>query len=118
MSTLTIGQVAKHAGVGIETIRFYERKGLIAEPARKESGYRQYDDSAVARPAFIRQAKALEFSLNEISDLLSIKSDTNTVCNDVKQLAQEKLDDIELKIKMLQRMRNSLKNNGIGRSAG
>jgi len=109
MSTYSIGHIARQSGLSVETIRFYEQKGLIEEPERKKSGYRQYDGQAVARLTFIQQAKELGFSLKEIGELLSIKSDTNTDCNAVKQLAQEKLGDIESKIKMLQRMRKSLK---------
>jgi MerR family transcriptional regulator, copper efflux regulator len=110
MSTYSIGQVAKQSGVSVETIRYYEKEGLIEEPERKDSGYRQYNGEAVARLSFIQQAKELGFSLKEIGELLSIKSDENNLCNEVKQLAQEKLGDIESKIKMLQRMRKSLKN--------
>lgn len=109
MNGMTIGQVAQKTGVGIETIRFYERKGLISEPPRKDSGYRQYGADVVDHLAFIQQAKELGFSLKEIGELLSIKSDTKTVCKDVKQVAMEKLYDIETKIKMLRRMRKSLK---------
>jgi len=109
MTIYSIGQVAKQAGVSVETIRYYEKEGLIEEPERKESGYRQYKGDAIARLSFIQQAKELGFSLKEIGELMSIKSDTNTVCSDVKQLAQEKLDDVECKIKMLQRMRKSVK---------
>jgi Hg(II)-responsive transcriptional regulator len=109
MNSMTIGQVAQKAGIGIETIRFYERKGLIEEPPRKESGYRQYGVGVVDQLAFIQQAKELGFSLKEIGELLSIKADTKTVCKDVKQVALEKLQDIESKIKLLQRMRRSLK---------
>jgi MerR family transcriptional regulator, copper efflux regulator len=109
MSTYSIGHIAKQSGLSVETIRFYEQKGLIEEPERKKSGYRQYDGQAVARLTFIQQAKELGFSLKEIGELLSIKSGINTDCNAVKQLAQDKLDDVESKIKMLQRMRKSLK---------
>jgi len=109
MNGMTIGQVAQKAGIGIETIRFYERKGLIDEPPRKESGYRSYDAGVVDHLAFIQQAKELGFSLKEIGELLAIRSDTKTACNDVKQVAMEKLRDIEAKIKMLSRMRRSLK---------
>lgn len=109
MNSMTIGQVAKKASVGIETIRFYERKGLIEEPPRKESGYRQYDTGVVARLLFIQQAKELGFSLKEISELMSIKSGMNAGCRDIKDVAMEKLDDIETKIKMLQRMRKTLR---------
>lgn len=108
MDILTIGQVAQKAGTGIETIRFYERKGLIEEPARRSNGYRQYTDEHIAQLRFIQQAKELGFSLKEIGELLSIKAGTKTVA-DVKQLAREKLDDINAKIRLLQRMRKSLK---------
>ncbi len=109
MSTYSIGFIAKQSGISVETIRYYEKEGLIEAPDRKESGYRQYKDGAIERLSFIQQAKELGFSLKEIRELLSIKSDANMVCNDVKQLAQEKLSGIENKIKMLQRMRKSLK---------
>lgn len=66
MKPLTIGQVANQAGVGVETVRFYERQGLLEEPARRESGYRQYDQEAVAVLRFIRRAKELGFTLKEI----------------------------------------------------
>ena len=63
MATMTIGKLAKRAGVGVETIRFYERRGLIPEPPRRSSGYRQYDDATVLRVQFIRRAKELGFTL-------------------------------------------------------
>jgi MerR family transcriptional regulator, copper efflux regulator len=107
MTLYSIGQVAKQSNVSVETIRYYEKEGLIEEPERKESGYRQYKGEAIARLSFILQAKELGFSLKEIGELLSIKPDAK--CSAVKQLAQEKLGDIESKIKMLQRMRKSLK---------
>lgn len=109
MSTMTIGQVVQKTGTGMETIRFYERKGLIRKPARRANGYRQYTDEHITQLLFIKQAKVLGFSLNEISELLSIRSGTTTECNYVKRIAAEKLDDIEARIKMLQRMRRTLK---------
>jgi len=105
----TIGQVARRIGIGIETIRFYEGRGMIDEPARKESGYRQYDDAAVARLAFIQQAKTLGFSLGEIGELLSLKSRPGATSREIKLMAKGKLADIEQKIKMLQQMRRTLK---------
>lgn len=109
MSIYSIGQVAKQSGISVETIRYYEKESLLKEPERKESGYRQYKQEAIARLSFIQQAKELGFSLKEIGELLSIRSDENNLCNEVKQLAQEKLDNIESKLKLLQRMRKSLK---------
>lgn len=109
MSNYTIGKVAKQSGISIETIRYYEKEGLLEKPERTESGYRQYNGDAIERLFFILQAKDLGFSLREISELLSIKSDANTVCSDVKHLAEDKLSDIGNKIKMLRRMEKSLK---------
>ncbi len=109
MSTLTIGQVAQRVGVGIETIRFYERKGLIDEPPRKASGYRQYDEDHISRLGFIQQAKQLGFSLKEIGELLSLKAKSGTTSREIKQMAETKLADIEGKLKMLRRMQRTLK---------
>lgn len=109
MNSMTIGQVAQKAGIGIETIRFYERKGLIDEPPRKESGYRQYDAGVVDRLVFIQQAKTLGFTLAEIQELLSLKISPVTTSREIKMIAEAKLVDIEARIKMLQRMRRSLK---------
>jgi len=105
---LTIGQVAKQAGVGVETIRFYERRGLIAEPKRRASGYRQYPLDAVRRIRFIRRAKELGFTLEEISDLLSLRVDPNSKSSDVRKRAREKIADIEDKIAALGDMRDAL----------
>ncbi|HUG68506.1 MAG TPA: MerR family DNA-binding protein [Pirellulaceae bacterium] len=108
MKTLSIGQVAREAGVGIETVRFYERQGLIDEPSRRASGYRQFDGTVVNRLRFIREAKELGFTLNEIKELLSLKLDPASSCADVKGRAEAKITDIEEKIKTLQRMKRSL----------
>src|SRR5688572_16538183 len=83
--SLSIGQVAKAAGLGIETIRFYERQGLLAEPRRRSSGYRIYDESAVARLQFIRRAKDLGFTLGEIKSLLELRRDPGATAADVRQ---------------------------------
>ena len=108
MKPLTIGQVARHAGVGIETVRFYERQGLLEEPARKESGYRQYTEDVVARLRFIRRAKELGFTLKEIVELLALRLDPDTSCAEVRGRAKAKIDDIDAKIRDLQRMRQAL----------
>lgn len=108
MNSLTIGQLAKNAGVGVETVRFYERKGLLASPNRRPSGYRQYGEEVVNRLRFIKRAKELGFTLNEIKDLLSLRLDPTTTCADVKERAEEKIDDIEAKIRTLRRMKNAL----------
>jgi len=109
METLTIGEVAKRSGVGIETIRFYERKGLIDDPPRRLSGYRQYPKETIDRLRFIRKAKELGFTLNEINDLLVISVDASASCADVKERAEAKIENIERKIQSLSRMKKGLK---------
>ena len=108
MKPLTIGQVARSAGVGVETVRFYERQGLLEEPARKESGYRQYDEDVVARLRFIRRSKELGFSLKEIKQLLALRVDTSTTCAEVRSRAAAKIADIQQKIVALQRIKKAL----------
>ena len=109
MKPLTIGQVARRASVGVETVRFYEREGLLNRPARSpSSGYRLYEDEVVARLQFILRAKALGFTLNEIKELLSLRIDPGTSCEDVKARALVKIAAIEEKIRTLQRMRTAL----------
>jgi len=106
---MKIGQVAKAAGVGIDAIRFYEREGLLPEPDRQPSGYRDYAPEAVLDLQFIKRAKELGFSLKEIKDLLSINREPDTTASDVKKLAEEKLADLEDKIRSLQRMKKALR---------
>lgn len=109
MSALKIGEVAKRSGVGIETIRYYERQGLLAEPDRRASGYRQYDESVVSRLQFIRNAKELGFTLAEIKELFGLWFDVNTKCVHVRQRAERKISDIDDKIRTLQKIKRSLK---------
>src|SRR5262245_55203900 len=108
MSTLTIGQLARRAGVGVETLRFYEREGLIAEPPRRRSGYRQYPEGAVRRVRFIREAKALGFSLREIAEILALRVGPGATCDDVRLFKQRKIADIDRRIAELTRMREAL----------
>lgn len=108
METMTIGKLAKRAGVGVETIRFYERKGLIPEPPRRSSGYREYDEDTVVRVRFIRHAKELGFTLKEIDSLLSLRVDPDAPCEDVNRRIEAKIDDIAEKIQMLERMKTTL----------
>jgi MerR family mercuric resistance operon transcriptional regulator len=109
MEALTIGQVAKRAGVGVETIRFYEREGLIAEPERRpSSGYRQYPPQAVRRVLFIRHAKDLGFTLKEVQELLQLRVDPNSTCADVRERARDKVADIEERIASLEQMKAAL----------
>lgn len=110
METLTIGKVARLAGVGVETIRFYERKGLIDEPPRRASGYRVYPEETVPRIRFIKRAKELGFTLREIRELLELRVDASSTatCDEVRKLAKEKITDVRGKIRMLQRMEDAL----------
>ena len=108
MTTLSIGQVAKQTGVTHDTIRLYERYGLIEEPPRAANGYRQYPESAVARLCFIKRAKLIGFTLKEIGELLEIRRTSKNTCDDVRSQAEEKLDNIETKIKELQRLKKAL----------
>jgi MerR family transcriptional regulator, copper efflux regulator len=105
---LTIGLVARRAGIGVETVRFYEREGLIEEPPRPLSGYREYDDEVVSRLGFIRRAKDLGFALKEIKELLSLRRDPSTPAADVKRRAEAKIADIQSKIHSLQKIKKAL----------
>ena len=106
---LTIGKVARLAGVGIETIRFYEREGLVADPPRKESGYRQYGPETVARLRFIHRARELGFSLGEIKELLFLQVDPSQTCGHIVEKAEEKIREIDQKIQALVRMKDALR---------
>ncbi len=107
MRAMTIGQVAQRSGTGIETVRFYERVGLI-QPLRSPSGYRQYQPEAIQRLRFIKRSKELGFSLKEIRELLALKNDPATTCGDVKGQAEAKIADINQRIESLQRMKQAL----------
>ena len=108
MESMTIGKLATRAGVGVETIRFYERKGLLPEPPRTLSGYREYPGSAVAHVRFIRRAKELGFTLREISELLDLKIAPGTSCAEIRNRARVKIGDIEKKVRSLEVMRAAL----------
>jgi Cu(I)-responsive transcriptional regulator len=108
MRTISIGQLAKAAGVGVETVRFYERKGLLDVPARRDSGYREYDDEAVERLRFIRRAQQVGFTLKEIQDLLGLRDDPDARRADVRERAAGKIADIDAKVRDLLAMRESL----------
>jgi MerR family mercuric resistance operon transcriptional regulator len=110
MGSLTIGQLAQRAEVGVETIRFYEREGLIPEPPRRPSGYRDYPLDTVARIVFIRRAKDLGFTLKEVNELLELRVRPRRNCAHVKRSADSKIADIDDKIASLRRMRRALKN--------
>lgn len=105
MEKLTISTAAKRSGVGVETIRYYQRIGLILEPVKPASGYRTYTDQDVQQIQFIQRAKKLGFSLDEIKTLLSLGEGS---CDQTKQLASSKLDDVKGKIKDLRAIASTL----------
>jgi MerR family transcriptional regulator, copper efflux regulator len=105
---ITIGLVARRAGVGVETVRFYERQGLIEEPPRRLSGYREYPEEVVARLWFIRRAKELGFTLSEIKELLALRLDPKTPAAEIRQRAEAKIAAIQAKIHSLQKMKKAL----------
>jgi len=107
-TALTIGRIAQSAGVAIDTIRFYEREGLLPEPRRRPSGYREYDQSAVSRLRFIRRAKDLGFTLEEIRELLALSADRHGGVEGVRERAAARLQAIDERIAELQRVRDGL----------
>ena len=109
MTAMTIGRLARKAGVGVETIRFYERKGLIEQPRRpRDGGYRVYPEETAHRIRFIRQAQELGFSLREVQDLLSLRADPESDSADVRERAATKLAEVKRKITELERIRAAL----------
>lgn len=108
MKALRIGQVAKRAGVGVETVRFYERKGLIQEPPRRASGYRQYPEEVIPRIRFIRRAGELGFSLKEIQELLEQRADPTARGGAVRDKTEAKVREIEGRIADLESIRTVL----------
>jgi len=106
MEGLGIGQLAKRGGVGIDTVRYYERNGLLAPRARLASGYRRYGDVELARLRFIRRAQALGFTLREIKELLALSAQRDV--GRVKRSAQAKLVDVKARIVALERVRDGL----------
>jgi len=109
MTDLTIGKAAQAAGVGVETVRFYERRGLIEQPPKPAtSGFRTYSGETVARIRFIRQAQELGFSLREAGELLDLKADPAADAAAVRERAAMKRAQVEDKIEQLERIRGAL----------
>lgn len=104
-TTLTIGKLSKTSGVKVETIRYYERRGLLPSPVRSSSGYRQYGEEDVKRLRFIRRGRKLGFSLEEIHSLLQLVDQPLQPCNDANQLVQNHLQEIEVRIRDLEAIR-------------
>jgi MerR family copper efflux transcriptional regulator len=109
ITAMTIGALASAAGVGIDTVRFYEREGLLPVPARRASGYREYTPAAASRLRFIRRAKELGFSLDEIRDLLALSADRERGVRGVRQRAEARLTEVERRLRELRRVQRGLK---------
>ena len=106
--SLKIGDVAGQGGVNLQTIRYYEREGLLPEPPRLTSGYRMFPESTVRRVRFIKRAQELGFSLAEIRDLLSLRENAHAGAQDMRERAKAKVADIEEKIRTLGAMKEAL----------
>jgi MerR family mercuric resistance operon transcriptional regulator len=103
MGTMTISKAAKRAGIGIETVRFYERRGLIDQPLKPAAGgFRDYPPETVSRLRFIREAQELGFSLDEIAELLTLRADPKANCAQVQRRAEAKLAEVKRKVERLQ----------------
>jgi MerR family mercuric resistance operon transcriptional regulator len=106
MAEMTIGGLAKAAGVGVETMRFYQRRGLLAEPDRPPGGVRRYGADAVARLGFIRRAQDVGFTLDEVKTLLMLGETPN--CRGARAMAAKKLEVVKARLRDLQRVRRAL----------
>lgn len=106
--TLRVGEVARRTGVSVETVRYYEREGILEPPARRSSGYRAYPAEAVRRVRFVKRAQQLGFSLKAISELLALRHDPKGRACQVKRTAAELVADIDERIATLTRMREAL----------
>ena len=108
MAGLTIGRLAKEVGLGVETVRFYERQGLIEPPPRTDANYRIYPAEEITRLKFIKRAKNLGFTLHEIKDLLALRHDPHATKADVKKKTLVKIEDVARKISDLTRIKEAL----------
>ena len=108
-SLLKIGEVARQSGVGVETLRFYESRGLIEPASRTQSGYRLYDQTVYERLSFIKKAQSVGFRLDEIARLISESIEGRRPCAEVRQLASERLGELEERVEELIRYRDELR---------
>jgi MerR family transcriptional regulator, copper efflux regulator len=108
MNGLTIGELAEQAKVQVETLRYYERRGLLERPPRSASNYRLYPEDAVRRVGFIKRAQALGFSLTDIKEVLSLRTAPEAECGEIRRHAEAKIKDIDEKIHSLMAMKSAL----------
>ena len=105
---MTISELAKQCGIGVQAVRYYERRSLLPDPRSGGVGYRDYSDEDVRRVRFIKEAQGLGFTLKEITDLLALRVSRSTTCANVREKAQDKIEDIEEKIRTLQGFKRAL----------
>lgn len=105
---LRSGEVAAAAGVNIETLRYYERRGILDEPPRRASGYREYPPEAVQIVRFVKRAQELGFTLEVIQELLALRDSETRTCGDVRELAELKIGEINEKLRQLRAMKRAL----------
>ncbi len=108
METMKIGEFARKGGVNVQTVRYYERRGLLPEPERRESGYREYTLDSLARLQFIRRSQELGFTLSEIEELLALRTDPQTTAAQVKAKAEAKIADIDSRLRDLRQIQHGL----------
>ena len=108
MRSFTIGRLAAAAGVNLETVRYYERINLMPPPARTASGHRAYEESHIRRLTFIRRARELGFSIEQIRDLLALAEPTRTSCAEVREIARTHLDEVRAKLADLAKLEHLL----------
>lgn len=107
-STMRIGALARGAGVNVQTVRYYERRGLLDDPRAKHDGYREYHNGTLERLLFIKRAQELGFTLNEISELLALRMDPDAHAEDVKARALSKIHEIDARMRDLKRIKDAL----------
>ena len=105
---MRIGKASREAGVNIQTLRYYERRGLLPKTSRLASGYREYDPATVALVRFIRNAQELGFTLNEIGELIALRDDRSRSNEDVRELATRKIEEMDRRIRQLTQMKTEL----------
>ena len=106
---MRIGEVARDAGVRVDTVRYYERERLLSPVDRRPSGYREFTEDAVRRIRFIRRAQELGFTLREIRELLELRMEAGASCGDVRERAEEKLEAVEEKLRDLRAIESTLR---------
>ncbi|HEX4949893.1 MAG TPA: heavy metal-responsive transcriptional regulator [Blastocatellia bacterium] len=105
---LKIGEVARRTGIGIETLRFYERSGLLGRPARTEGGYRLYSADELLRLEFIKRAQTLGFTLEEIKQIMAESHAGQRPCDEVREIVRARLAELDERLKQMRRYRNAL----------